>query len=224
MLCSECSAPVHPVVALDIDGTLGRWHEHFFRFAEEWLGREVFKYWEPATTQRKTLYYDGSVPMHDFLGIDKAEYRACKLAFRQSGLKRSMPTWGSPSWLTDTLTKEGIEVWMTTTRPYLRVDNIDPDTRIWLARHRVTYQGLIYDDDKYNRLAEIVGKERIIGVVDDEGECYDRAEELGLRPILMHRETNLAVRRNVIVNNDQLLLRLLTARALRWRSTNDERG
>lgn len=221
MLCSNCNAPVRPVVALDIDGTMARWHEHFFKFAEHWLGKAVFTYWDASTMGRKKRYYDGSLPIHEWMHISKEEYRQCKLAFRQSGLKRSMPSWGSPSWLSSSLVGAGMEVWVTTTRPYLRVDNIDPDTRIWLARNQVEYTGLIYDEDKYARLIEIVGKERIIAVVDDEGECYDRAEELGLHPILMQSEVNLAVKRPIYTTNNASLISILKARAMMWRTNNE---
>ena len=78
----------------------------------------------------------------------------------------------------------GAEVWITTTRPYLRLDNVDPDTRHFLRRNRIQYDGLLYGEDKYKRLAKIVGADRIIMVLDDLPEMIEQARSIGL-PTLM---------------------------------------
>lgn len=154
-----------PVIALDIDGTLGDYHGHFTRFAEQWMGRPM------PDPQRNT---DG-VPLYRWLGMSKATYRDCKLAYRQGGLKRSMPCYPGARELTVAVRRAGAEVWICTTRPYLRLDNIDPDTRHWLRRNGIQYDGVVFGEHKYRTLRKLVGIERILSVVDDLPELCEQA-------------------------------------------------
>lgn len=211
MLCSSCRKPVKPVVALDIDGTLADYHRAFLSFAERWLGTYVHK-----------GRYDGSVSLAAYLGISKETYRSIKLAYRQGGMKRSMPAFDGASDISWALAAAGAEVWVTTTRPYLRLDNIDPDTRAWLDRNQVVYDGLLYDEDKYRVLAENVGKERIVGIIDDQPKEFDRATELGLPIAFVKRHHNSALalhRQPVVVNLTQAQTWLLN-RVKEWYARN----
>jgi hypothetical protein len=177
MLCSKCNTEVKPVVAIDIDGTLGQYHPHFLSFAMGYFNRSYDD-------------YTGVGSLAEHMKVTKEEYRQCKLAYRLGGLKRTMPTYLGAQLLCDAVRLCGAELWVTTTRPYLRLDNTDPDTREWLNRNDFTYDGLLYDEDKYAILLDIVGKGRIVAVVEDDADCYDRAEELGLNPILVQRRHN----------------------------------
>lgn len=170
-----------PVVALDIDGTLGDYHTHFLRFAEQWYGRAM-----PDPKDNT----DG-VPLYKWMGTSKATYRQCKLAYRQGGLKRSMPVYPGASMLTHRLRAAGAEVWIATTRPYLRLDNIDPDTRHWLRRNRIQFDGVLFGEHKYRDLNRILG-ERVLFVVDDLPSMVTQADALGLRAILRDQPYNRA--------------------------------
>ena len=178
MLCSRCSDTVKPVVALDIDGTLANYHRHFLNFAQDGLGEFIPK------------AYTGNMPLYEHMNIDKRTYRECKLAYRQGGMKRSMPIFYGAESIPWALRNNGAEVWLTTTRPYLRMDNIDPDTREWCRRHNIEFDGLLYDEDKYARLVDIVGTERIVAVLDDEPQNLVRSAELGLYSVWMRTQYN----------------------------------
>lgn len=168
-----------PIVGLDIDGTLGDYHSHFLRFAEQWYGRSM-----PLAAENKGL------PLHKFMGTSKATYRACKLAYRQGGLKRSMPVYPGASQLTKDIRREGGEVWICTTRPYLRLDNIDPDTRHWLRRNGIQYDGVLYGEHKYRQLVKIAGRDRVLMIVDDLPEMFVQAVGQGLLAILRDQPYN----------------------------------
>lgn len=210
MRCTDCNRPVKPVVAVDVDGTLGDWHHHWFRFAADWLGvdREKLSQWD---------CYDGSTDIATWMDIDKHTYRTMKLAFRQGGFKRWMPSFSGAHTVIRSLRGLGAVVWITTTRPYLRLDNVDPDTREWLERHGINYDGLIYDEDKYKVLIDIVGSERIVGVVDDLPANCERAKVLGLYPIQLATTYNRAVLQPVHVATLQSAGRQLAARIEQWR-------
>src|SRR3954451_14658495 len=119
MLCTQCGRPIKPVVAVDIDGTLGDYHGHFVNFASAYLGRKL-----PSAEN-----YRSNKRFAEYLGISLAEYRIIKLAYRQGGMKRSMPIFTGAKPLLRTIEEEGCELWLTTTRPFQRLDNVDPDTR-----------------------------------------------------------------------------------------------
>lgn len=172
MLCTKCSEHLKPVVALDIDGTLGDYHLHFFRFADDYMGGSFVKprLWKPYGGIEKFSDY-----CMDIYDIDLRTYRDIKLAYRQGARKRSMPVLRGAVPLCHAVVHAGAELWLTTTRPYLRLDNIDPDTRFWLERNGIEYDGLMYDEDKYAVLADRLDPARVVAVVDDETEQINRA-------------------------------------------------
>jgi len=163
MRCTNCSAPIRPVAAVDIDGTLGEYHEHFLRFAGEYLGISTL----PAGKR----LYDGSVAFRTWFTqtfrTDVKTFRDIKLAYRQGAQKRSMPVRPFARGLIKSLREMDVEVWLTTTRPYMRLDNVDPDTRFWLKRHGIKYDHLLYDEYKYEVLSHQVDPERVCFVLDD---------------------------------------------------------
>lgn len=167
--------PQKPVVALDIDGTSGDYHGHFLRFAEGYYGR-------PMPDPKDNT--DG-VPLYKWMKTSKAKYRQCKLAFRQGGMKRNMPCYWGMAELTRTLRKAGVEVWICTTRPYLRLDNVDPDTREWLRRNKIQYDAVLYGENKYRLLAKHVGADNVIAVVDDLPEMTRQALTAGIGNVLL---------------------------------------
>ena len=168
-----------PLVALDIDGTLGDYHGHFIRFAEQWLGRDL--------PDAKSL--TGGIPLYQYLHISKATYRQIKLAYRQGGMKRSMPAYEGVSELTRLIRREGCQVWICTTRPYLRLDNIDPDTRHWLKRVKAQYDGVLFGEHKYRDLKHAVG-DRVLLVVDDLPEMLNQAQFLGMKTVMRRQPYN----------------------------------
>lgn len=174
--------PDAPVLALDIDGTSGDYHGHFTWFIEQWLGRPM-----PSATEMT-----GGVPFYKHLGVSRATYREAKLAFRQGGMKRSMPPYEGIGDFTRYVRKNGVQVWICTTRPYLRLDNIDPDTRHWLTkRAHMQYDSIIYGHNKYRDLVRSVGSKRVVAVYDDLPEMIQQAESVGLPAYLRAQPYNV---------------------------------
>lgn len=174
--------PFAPVIALDIDGTSGDYHRHFIKFAEAWLGKDL-----PSANQ-----YTGGVPFHKFLGISRSTYNTIKLAYRQGGMKRSMPPYPGIGEFTRIVRKRGVQVWICTTRPYLRLDNIDPDTRHWIMKRAgMQYDGILYGTHKYRDLAKAVGVERVVMVYDDLPKMLTQATSLGMPACLRAQPYNL---------------------------------
>lgn len=171
---------VRPVVALDIDGTLGDYHLHFTRFAREWSGRPMP---EPEDI-------NPGISLHQHLGMSKSYYRECKYAFRRGGLKRSMPVYPGSSELTKYIRSTGTEVWITTTRPYLRFDGVDPDTRHWLRRNGIKWDHLLFGERKIRDLCRAVTPARVCLVVDDLPIICEEAERRALTWILRDQPYN----------------------------------
>jgi len=172
-----------PVVALDIDGTLGDYHGHFTTFAALWIGRPL---------PHPSLMTD-DIPFYKHLGMSKATYRQIKLAYRQGGMARSMPIFQGAADLTRDLRHEGAEVWLCTTRPYMRHDSTDPDTRHWLRRNRIQWDHIIYGPNKYRELIKIVPPGNILAVLDDLPEMLEQARSLWLPAFVRDQPYNQKV-------------------------------
>lgn len=208
MLCSECGRGLRPVVSVDIDGVLGNYHKQFLSFSAIYLNQMAnLPYW---------LTYDGSVPLADWMGIPKPLYRQVKLSYRQGGTKRWMEPFKDAPGFMMLLRDLDAEDWITTTRPYMRLDNIDPDTQEWLDRNYIKYDGLIYDEHKYERLVEIVGADRIVAVLEDQEDQYDNAERLGLHPILRRTSFNRSIRKPRIAENYSTAYSMIEQQVHMW--------
>jgi hypothetical protein len=219
MLCSNCHEKIKPVVAVDIDGTLGDYHSHFLHFASLYLGRQIPTVYD-GKPSFKQWFIDAAL---DGDPVGERVWHDIKLAYRQGAQKRSMPIYPYAADLCDNILEAGAELWLTTTRPYLRLDNIDPDTRHWLNRYHIAYDGMLYDDGKYTRLAEIVGKDRVVAAVDDLPEMYDQAvSAFGWRaPILVRTRWNSrAVAKGLPINLEEVWV-LVNNRIKEWRSKHE---
>jgi hypothetical protein len=169
-----------PIIALDIDGTLGFYHAHFMRFAcDYWAIRHPRESWH------------GDVPYHKWIGLSKPKYREAKLAYRRGGLKRTMPIMNPfEASFVRTLRGKGAEVWYCTTRPYLSMENIEKDTLFWLRRNGFQHDGLIFGEHKYRNLRDVVGAQNVIGGLDDLPEMVFQGQACGMPIALAKREYN----------------------------------
>jgi hypothetical protein len=167
-----------PVVGLDIDGTLGDYHAHFLRFAASWYGREM-----PAPED-----INPGLPLHKFMRTSKRTYRECKLAYRQG--ERSMPVYPGAMALTRAIRKAGCELWLCTTRPYLKMDTQSPNTQHWLRRNKIQYDHILSGPHKYRDLVKQVGLDRIVCIMDDLPEMVVQATSLGIHGIVRDQPYN----------------------------------
>ena len=172
--------PESPVVALDLDGTMGDYHRHFEAFARMWSGRDIV--WNPAI--------NGSFAAQ--LGMSKATYRQCKLAYRMGGMKRSMPVFENASELTRAIRRMGVRTIACTTRPYLHMSTIDLDTQHWMRRHGLQIDYILYGEHKYRDLVKSVGLDRIICAMDDDLSQIRIANRLGVPTIMRLNDANRA--------------------------------
>jgi hypothetical protein len=208
-----------PVVAFDIDGTMGDYHQHFLEFATKYLGRPSIEPW---------LYSGHENFSSWFCRTWQTDYRTwqdIKLAYRQGGQKRSMPPFVGMIEAARSAHRRDCEVWVTTTRPYQRLDGIDPDTREWLRRNRVPYEGLIYSEDKYRDLAGRIDPARVIAVFDDQIDMIDQASEVFRPevPFLCKSWWNRNVFCRQRSGNAQQAISYLHQQLSTWRSVHEER-
>lgn len=215
MRCTVCSREVRPVVAVDIDGTLADYHQHLLEFADKYLYTYA---WEDPVSRP---LYDGSEPFRDWFcrhyDVDVRTFRDIKLAYRSGAQKRTAPAFEGVTELVARL-RTVAEVYITTTRPYMRLDNIDPDTRFWLDKHQVEFDGLLYDEKKYRTLARIVDSERVVAVLEDQPDQYDMAAEVfgaGV-PILRKTYWNRGVERPQWAANLINAREFMVAKAVCW--------
>jgi hypothetical protein len=131
--------------------------------------------------------------LSEFMNVPHHIYRECKLAYRQGGIKRFMPVYPGADELTRNIRNAGAEVWICTSRPYLRLDNIDPDTREWLGRNSIEYDAVIFEGvpfgehliTKYEDLVRQVGINRIVAATDDLPDQTADAFKQGIRRVYL---------------------------------------
>ncbi len=174
-----------PVVAIDLDGTVGAYHDHFVWFVNTIYfpkGKRYYPDWSRA---------GGTSEFSRALGMDKGQYRDAKLAYRQGGLKRCMPRLDTDLLqCIQAIRSMGIQIWVTTNRPWMRLDNVDPDTRYWIGHNMGTVDGIIFSQSKYHDLIDNVGTSRILGVIDDLPEVILEGARLGLNTAIRVGEHN----------------------------------
>lgn len=178
MYRSTRPGPSAPLVALDLDGTLGDYHRHFERFAQMWTGREIV--WDPEIVG----------PFYKQLGMSKAVYRQCKLAYRMGGMKRSIPVFDGAADMVRAIRGAGVGVAACTTRPYLAMSTIDLDTQHWLRRNGIKVDHILYGEHKYRDLVKSVGRSRVVCALDDDLSQLSVAQNIGVTPILRRNEAN----------------------------------
>lgn len=201
-----------PIVAVDIDGTLGDYHAWFLKYASEiYFGRPMP---DPLTI-------NPGMRLHRFMGLPLVEYRACKLAFRQGAMKRAMPVYPYAAELTRDVRKAGGQVWICTTRPYLRLDNIDPDTQEWLNRNGIKFDAIIYGEDKYRELKRQAGK-RVAAVIEDLPELWMQAARRfpDARVLLRHQPYNTHIETPDRVGNLEYAAKEIVRAIEHWREQN----
>lgn len=165
-------------MALDLDGTLGDYHRHFERFAQMWTGRDIV--WDPEIVG----------PFYKQLGMSRAVYRQCKLAYRMGGMKRSIPMFEGADELSRAIRGAGAAIAACTTRPYLAMSTIDLDTQHWIKRNGIQVDHILYGEHKYRDLVKSVGRDRVICALDDDLSQLGIATRLGVTPILRRNEAN----------------------------------
>lgn len=224
MRCSACSAVVKPVVAIDIDGTLGNYHQHFIDFAEDWLGVHLLS----GDTIRVWDLYDGAGPFRDWFtrtyDVDVTTFRQIKLAYRQGGLKRTMPVYDGAVDLSTDVRALGAELWLTTTRPHDRYDRVDPDTREWLRRNGIGHDALLFGEHKLDDLRERVDLNRVVAVLDDIAAQVGIARDLFGANVGILRRTvwNRGVTADYAVEDLRAARLMIQARVEDWRRYNEE--
>jgi FMN phosphatase YigB (HAD superfamily) len=199
-------------VVWDIDGTLAEYHDH--------LGSMACEYWNQDWPDG---HWDGSGEFEDWLGLTKAQYRQAKMAFRQGGYKRTMPVYADilPIYFTTRRWRSlaQAELWIATHRPWMRLDNIDPDTQWWLQSREFDYDHLLFSEDKYADLVKQVDHERVIAVFDDLPEMVDRAIDLGLPARQVARPHNQAAgQKHPTQGTVGELSRWLSEQMIKWNS------
>lgn len=177
-LYDQSKEALRPVIGLDIDGTLGEYHEHFWRFACAWVGREL---------PHPDGYKGGSFAK--YLGLAKSTYRKIKLAYRRGGLKRSMPVRDGAPELARGLRRRGALVILCTTRPYLSLENIDEDTRHWAKRNKIEHDAIIWGEHKYKELSRFGS--RVVAALDDEPALINSGISAGVPMVRMSRPYNI---------------------------------
>ena len=123
-------AKCEKVCAIDLDGVLGEYPDHWLSFINLKLG-----------TEYETLE-DAKVD------VDTLKYAQIKSEYRQTGKKKYIkPMPGAQEFLMD-LKKAGYKIVILTARPYKKYFRIFADTLSWLNEIELMYDAIMFDEQK----------------------------------------------------------------------------
>jgi hypothetical protein len=101
-----------------------------------------------------------------------------------------MPVYEGAHELVASLREIGVEVWICTSRPAYKLDTMEPDTKHWLRVNRISFDHMIFGDNKYHDLVKQVPHDKIVCVLDDLTEMIAQATRARLPAMLIERPHN----------------------------------
>lgn len=130
------------VVAVDIDGVLAKYPEHFIQFAEKKTGKDL--------SSIELTEYNLYGILAEIVSVETM--KQIKHEFRDTGQLRDMGVYPEASAFTKKLKKLGYTIVLLSARPYKEYPRIFSDTIAWLKKNDIKYDAIIWDENKEERI------------------------------------------------------------------------
>ncbi len=175
-------AKCEKVCAIDLDGVLGQYPDHWLSFINSRL-----------CTKYETLE-DAKVE------VDVLRYSQLKSEYRQTGEKKHIkPMHGAQRFLTD-LKDDGYKIVILTARPYKKYYRIFADTLSWLKEWGFEYDAIMFDEQKNMKILNEIPNLKFM--VEDNLRFANSVAAAGYKCYLfnpMNRPVNGKLHKNVYV-------------------------
>jgi hypothetical protein len=117
----------------------------------------------------------------DSMGVPDEYWKALKHEFRISSRKRELPVLPNSTIGLERLQLEGLQIVLLTSRPIDRYPNIYTDTLLWLQRHAIPFDFILWGHDKAERLLETDLRRHVKVTFDDDLMYAQQYAVLGLQ-------------------------------------------
>lgn len=140
------------------------------------------------------LIMDRAYLNSESLGISGEEWKRLKHEFRVSGAKRWLPAFQDARPFLEAIRRRGMQIVLLTSRPVDRYPNLYTDTLLWLERHSLPYDFILWSLDKGERVLESGLREHVRLFVDDDRRFIDQMSQLGILCYWLDRGSSSRVR------------------------------
>jgi uncharacterized HAD superfamily protein/NTP pyrophosphatase (non-canonical NTP hydrolase) len=169
------------IAGIDIDGVLADYPRSFVEFVNEQLGTSY------------DYHNVRSYNVGESIGLSPEESARLKHLYRESGQKRYIPVIDGAKQFLDELKYMGYIIVLLTSRPYNEYKRMYGDTQYWLAENKLSYDAILWDEHKGERLVKEFGKDKVKFFVDDVAGFANGISDAGMRCFLISRPYNLQV-------------------------------
>ncbi len=204
------------IVGVDIDGTLADYPASYVEFMGDVLRNKYPEYYARYLKIRATGMPIDNYDIGAFFELPYDVARDVKDLYRQTGQKRFIGVCPGAKVLLDALKAQGYTVVLLTARPYEVYKRMFADTISWLRNADLQYDGLIFDENKEERLVKEFGAENVKFFVDDVVGNVNAIAEKGIRCYLVNKPYNLAKPTKDNVVRVENLLEVLERESIRY--------
>lgn len=134
------------VIAVDIDGVLGKYPEAFINYVETKTNIDLSQF--VLTEYNLYNLLAEKIPG----GVDAM--KKLKHEFRQSGLECDLPVYEDGAETLRYFKSQGFKIVLLTARPYKLYPRFFADTIEWLKFHNIPYDAIMWDENKEDRIVK----------------------------------------------------------------------
>ncbi len=164
------------VAALDLDGVLAAYPEHWLEYLER-----------HAPLMRNTAIEEFSL-VTGVPGIPREEYTKLKHRYRSTGEEVNVPPLPGAVEFTHALRAQGYQIVIVSARPVDRYKRLYSDSIRWLRKHDIAYDAVLWDSNKEDRI--IKDLPIVDFVLDDDPTNVERLVKAGINAFLFDRPYN----------------------------------
>lgn len=167
------------VAAVDLDGVLAAYPENWLAYLSKLLGT--------AYTLDDFSFIEAPLP-----SIPRNVYMRLKHEYRESGHETLyVDVVSGAASFTNALRLRGYKVIILSARPYKKYKRMLADTILWLRKHRIHYDAVLWDQHKHVRIIEQFPQ--LSFMVEDNPRIASQVASLGYRCYLLNRPYNQGV-------------------------------
>lgn len=168
------------IVAIDIDGVLGKYPEAFINFISEETGIDLSNY-----IQKSYNLYD---ELADLIPGGKKKMKELKHNFRLIGKESYLPLIDGAVEALRMLNRRGKTIVLLSARPYKQYPRIFADTIDWLRTNGFVYDAIIWDENKEDRIVKEFPNMNFM--VEDYEKNANKVAEKGYKVYLIDKTYN----------------------------------
>lgn len=167
------------IAICDIDGVLGDYPSTFL----EYVKSKELGHHKQFSSEEIKMFDNGAVSDIDLYRylrgvVSQDTLKEYKHLYRSYGLTREELVEEGAREFLDSLRKRGYYIVLLTSRPFDKYKSLYLDTFIWLTQHNLTFDMLVNDSKKRDKVSELLKSSQVEFIVDDDPRLISGLESL----------------------------------------------